>query len=122
LVGSGHFAECRENYTRQSDHLPTICTQQRIFKKNNFFIECLQAVHSAKNFQKKKSRVPPGWTLGKEFSKRKLISLPSASRQDTRQRIFKKTVNFFAECLRVEHSAKNFGKKISLPSAFSKDT
>jgi len=51
--------------------------------------------------------VPPGMALGKEFPKEN--SLPSASRDGTRQRIFKKKIVY-----RVPpggHSAKNFQKK-----------
>jgi len=80
-------------------------TQQ---KKNNFLAKCLEAGNSAKNFQKNYFfvEVPPGRTLGKEFQ---FISLSTASRQGTRQRISKK-IHFFAECREIGHSAKNFKK------------
>ena len=54
-----------------------------------------------------KVTICPPFALSKEFSK-KIISLSSASRLCTRQRIFKKKN---PECLQVGHSAKNFQKE-----------
>jgi len=106
------------------------------------FAECLQGGHSAKNFQKKifLCRVPLGRALSKEFFFKKNISLPSASREDSRQTITKKNIylpsasregtrqriskkNYFFAEYQGGRSAKNFQKTfISLPSASREGT